>query len=544
MQLQTTPPQSTLASPISHPQTQAKGVCLSLLLILFPFALALALTPLLVGMAFLAMGLIAYKTACLRAFLTTLGIAFALIFFFPTPAAIYCDADHFHLPAIRIIAGAGDVQPLHESGIWWTHFRAALPDGFHRCGAALYHITGWVDAVNILVFILFVPAWITWRQHVGRYATLLILLGPVVFASCFNPLPDGATYLLLVTALGAILGRQLNLALAAMLVASTFKVTAWIPSLFMAGVLLYQYPRYWRRILAIGIIAIVYNLGFFIQHFSGEALPSSDFAAMKGPARALSWGARFVYAYLGHWLIPGNFNFNVPVGGFDGGGIDGLGPIFRCLTWISIGITLLLHKRLKPYFLILFICWGSSLCIPTLYMGYARYVPCIYLAVMLPFILLIPRLSFIPAILVCFLPLAWIGWRIILISERLFVLDPSHTECITSDVYNLQCVAREMSMPLKTFSDETLQPSGSLMYAYRHHRDIMPFPAIPRTYQYDQRLRPAHQKIADVAQYIGAVWLPWSLCNLHKLGMAAIHYRFKSSFTFPRGKYDTQPLKH
>lgn len=522
---------------LDQTQTQVRTMCLSILLILFPFAIALALTPGLVAMVFVATLLVAFKTHCLKPFLVTLGVAFAILLFFPTPAAIYCDADYFHLPAIRVIAGDGNVKPLNDGGIWWTHFKACLPDGFHRYGAALYNLTGWVDAANSLLFILIVPAWLTWRQHLGRCATIVILFGPVVFASCFNPLPDGSVYLLLVTALGALKGKQLNLTLAALLVASTLKVTAWAPAVFIAGILLYQHPRQWKRIFITGLAAIVYNIGFFITLFSGESLPTADFAAMEGSARSLGWVARFAYAYLGHWLVPGEFQFNVPIGGFDGGGIDGLGPIFRLLTWISIGCTIAFYKRLKPWVPLLIVCWGSAFCVSTLYMGYARYVPLIYLAIMFPFILLAPRLSLVPAALICAIPFVWIGWRVILITERLTVLDPAHTEAISSNTYNLRCVAREMEIPLVAHNENFI-PSASLMYAYLPREEAHVFPAIPRTYERDQRLRPFNQKMDDVAGYVIQEWLPWSFCNLHHLAFSSLRYRFKASLTFPRGKYD------
>jgi hypothetical protein len=352
---------------------------------------------------------------------------------------------------------------------------------------------------------------------------------------------------LLVTALGALKGKHPSVVLAAILLASTLKVTAWVPACFIAGVLLYQAPSLWRRILLVGLIAIAYNLGFFIHHFLGTPLPTGDFAAMEGSARTLGWFARFAYAYLGHWLLPGDYTFNVPVGGFDGGGIDGLGPVFRALTWLSLALLIAFYKRLKPWRPILFICWGSSLCVSTLYMGYARYVPLIYLAVMLPLICLAPRLATIPALLVCLMPMAWIGWRLVLITERLTVFDPTHTASLSSETYNIRCHAREMGVPLASNdlrSQGAFIPSGSLMYAYAPNEAITPFPAIPRTYDRDQRLLPVTQKIDSVAAYLLTDWLPWSLCNLHRLGVASLRYRVRAALTFPRGSYDTPTVNH
>lgn len=508
------------------------------ILILLPFAIGLALDPFLVLLTFVGAGLVAFKTQCLKPFLLIVSVAFFIAFLFPTPAAIYSDADYYVLPAIRFFANGVAVQPNCDGYYSMHHFLSCLPDGFFRIGAAFYRLFGWVDMGNVLLFLFLPVAWMVWRRHLGRCATAVLVCGPLTFASCLNPVPDGATYLLLLTALGAMRSRETYLALAALLVACTFKMSAWMPATVIAAVLLYQDPRRAPKIILTGIAAMLYNLPFFIHFFGGQALPTPDFAAMDDAARSLGWFARFAYAYLGHWILPGEYVFNVPMGGFDGGGIDGLGPFFRFMVWGSIALQVIFFKRLKSWWTVLLVGWVSVCCMPTLYVGYARYVPLFYVSVMLPFLLLAPRLTLVPAGLICAMPLAWLGWRCVLISERLTLLDPEVTVAVSSDLYNVRCALREAGFT-PTEQTPQMRPSASLMYYTLPREGVDAFPHCLRDTTLNQRLTPATDKARAIAPFVLQQWFPWCMTHLHKLFIASLSYRVKCFVTFPRGKYDS-----
>lgn len=458
-------------------------------------------------MAFFSACIIAYKTQCLKPFLKVLGVAFLILFLFPTPVGINYETDYFHFPAIRVIAGDGAVNPLGDGDLSWSHFKANLPDAFHRYGAALYNLTGWVDSVNSLLFIFLVPAWLTWRQFLGRWATLILICSPLVFMTCLTPTPEGATYLLLLTALGALQAKQPYLVLASILVASSLSLFAWGPSLLIVGYLLYQYPHLWKRITLVVLIGCLYNLGFFIHLFTNTSLPANTLCDCK----------------------------------FMGDGIHDFGVLFRLFIWLSLILTMIYRQHLKTWQPILLICWGSLLCIPMSYMGDMNATPFIYPVAILPFILLKPRLSALIAVPICFVPIICVGWHLILITEFLTVFNTDHTEMIASDMYNIRCVAREVNLTLAS-NDESFTPSGLKMYTYKPHKGIDAFPAFPHNNEPHSPSTTPH--FTAIIDYGVTTWTPWCLSHLHELVFASIKYRVRSALSFPRGIHDAATINH
>jgi hypothetical protein len=535
------PSASELTSPINI-QTQARTLCLSLLLILLPFAIAITLTPGLVAMAFFSACIIAYKTQCLKPFLMVLSVAFLILFLFPTPVGINYETDYFHFPAIRVIAGDGAVNPLGDGDLSWSHFKASLPDAFHRYGAALYNLTGWVDSVNSLLFIFLVPAWLTWRQFLGRWATLILICSPLVFTTCLTPTPEGATYLLLLTALGALQAKQPYLVLASILVASSLSLFAWGPSLLIVGYLLYQYPHLWKRITLVVLIGCLYNLGFFIHLFTDASLPTSTFTTViDGDIQTVHWLGRLIHTYFVPYFIPETYANTLCYCKFMGDGMHNFGVLFRLFIWLSLILTMIYRQHLKTWLPILLICWGSLLCIPMSYMGDMNATPFIYPVAILPFILLKPRLSALIAVPICFVPIICVGWRLILITEFLTVFDTDHTEMIASDMYNVRCVAREMDLTL-TSNDESFTPSGLKMYTYKPHKDIDAFPAFPHNNERHPPSTTPH--FTTIIDYGVTAWTPWCLSHLHELVFASIKYRVRSALSFPRGIHDAATINH
>ena len=317
------------------------------------------------------------------------------------------------------------------------------------------------------------------------------------------------------------------LPLGAALLACWLKQTAWVPAFFVFVVLLRAHPRHIPKtlgaMLAVGVLMIP-----FVRSVLSGRVSTDDFTGMDATARAMGYWARQAYAYLGHWLVPGPApRFNVPVGGADGGGIDGLGPVFRIAVWAALAVMLLCRKRLSGWGTVMLVCWAGVLTVPTLYIGYARYTPLIYPAVMLPLVLVFPRLAMIPAALVCAMPAAWIGWRVMRSTENLYALSPAVTAVHATD-YNVRCGFRDRL-------SETPQPilSGSLVYSYAGTGD---FPPMPRAAE-GQRLTPAAEKARGMLRYAVAEWLPYAVSHLPETALQTVRYRWRL-LTAPRGESD------
>ncbi len=504
-----------------------REAALPLLLVALPLAVAVARTPALVGMVCAAALLLAFRAGCLRAFAAIVAGGFLLNLLVPSGFAIYSDADNYLIPNIRLLAAGGALAM--DGAVSAAHF--TLPQGFVGWGAALYRLTGWVDAGNCLVFLLLPAAWLTLRRTLTRAQTALLAVGPLTFVSLFCALPDGCVYLLLLTALFAHRAGDFRLSVVALVVACTFKTTAWLPAAFVGLLLLRDWPRRWGWLALAAAVtgAIVFPT---LRALAGGSLSaiSADFLGMDAAAREMGYWPRLAYAYLGHWLVPGDPRFNVATGGIDGGGVDGLGPVFRLAVWASLAVLALYRRRLAGWGGTLLAAWGSVLAMPTLYIGYARYAPLLYVAVMLPLVLTVRRTAVLVAVLVCAMPAAWVGWRLMLASENLTA--QRHAETVRSDVYNVRCAfrGRLVAEPQPTLA-------GNLSYTYRG----TDFPPMPRTLAVDNRLTPASDKARGMAAYALGTWLPWACRHLPTLAADWAAYRFDTFMTFPRGTYDGLP---
>ncbi|MEG1933193.1 MAG: hypothetical protein RR133_01245 [Kiritimatiellia bacterium] len=510
------------------PSLKDSSTSLVLLLVTLPMALALARTSSLVGLVFVAFLFLAYHTRCLKAFAWILGIAVFINACILSGFAVYTDADYYLSPLIRIVSAT---QPLTLDG-FYPAAHLCLPQGFVAWGATLYRLTGWVDAANSLPFILIPAAWITLRQDLTRLQTLLLIGSPLTFVSFFCTMPDGSLFLLLLIALFALRQERFWLTLLSAAIAATFKTSAWIPCALIVLALFAQFPKRWWQIGLIGSAVAFYLLPTLIALSTGTLSEiSSDFLGMDSTAQAMGYWARHAYAYLGHWTIATEPHFNVPIGGIDGGGADGIGPLFRIAVWCSLAVVFFFRKRLKSWGIPLLIAWGSVLMIPTLYIGYARYVPLVYLAVMLPLVLTFPRLTTLLALGICAMSIAWMGWRIVLSTENLSVLS-SPTSIVSSDIYNVRCAFRDK---LTHDVEQTLTLSGSLTYRYADHESS--FPTFPRSMDIDNRLTPAIEKARGMVGHIFHQWSPWVLHHLPELARATFDYRVHLLLS-PRGVSD------
>ncbi len=498
-----------------------------LLLIGFPGAVALAGSPSLVLLVSLACLFAAFYFGCLKAFVLTLLTAFALNFWVVSGFAVYSDVDAYLGPAIRLF-GLG-IDRVADGLYHQAHL--LLPQGFIAWSAALYRLTGWLDAGNALIFMLIPGAWCVLRTLFSRLQTFLLVVAPLTFTSIFCSMPDGCVYLLLLMALVELRVGSFWVPLLAMALACTFKTTAWIPSLLMTLVLLRNQPRNALKVIGVfGFVAVCVLPTLMMLARGGVEMLSADFREMNEVARAMGYWARLAYAYVGHWTVAGTPTFNVPMGGIDGGGMDGLGPVFRVLLVCALGILLLRRTAFRGWWESLIIIFGSVLAVPTLYIGYARYVPLLYLAGMLPLVIKYPRCALVPWVLLCAMPCAWMGWRILLATETITV--QAHASAVQSDLYNVRAAFRSQLT-------EIVQPtlSGSLAYTYAGTH----FPAVPRAQGVNHRLMPATEKARGMVSYIVTTWAPWALQHFPELIYETAVYRIKQLMHFPRGAGDGIP---
>lgn len=512
---------------LSLPELPVGSAALPGILILFPAAVALGGRPLMVGTALAVCLLLAHACRCLKPFLAIVVAAFLINASVLSGFAIFSDTDDYWMPAVRFLAS--DVPIVPDGGYAEIHLQMGYPAGFMRWGAALYRLTGWVDAAAVLPLILAPAAWLTARRAgLGRIAATVLTAGPLAFFGIFNPMPDASVYLLLLTAAVALRDRTAYaLPLGAALLACYLKQTAWIPTFFILAVLLRHHPRRMLRTVGAGVAVAVLMIPFLRATASG-LVSTADFYGMDETAKSMGYWARQIYAYLGHWLIPGPApQFNVAVGGGDGGGVDGLGPFFRLSVWISLGILLFCRRCLNGWGAVLLVCWAGVLTVPTVYIGYARYAPLVYPAVMLPLALRFPRLAVLPAVLVCAMPAAWVGWRVMRSSENLYALSPAVT-AVHADGYNVRCGFRGR---LAEVPQPTL--AGSLAYTYTGTGE---FPPMPRGTG-DQRLIPAFVKARGLIHYAFAEWLPYALSHLPEMALQTVRYRW-SLLISPRGETD------
>jgi hypothetical protein len=471
---------------------------LPLLLITFPFAVAILPTVHFLLCSFVAFSFLAYHLKCLRAFLTIVGSAFGVNLLLYTGAGGHFDVDAYIAPQIRLISATKTLIPdgfLHE-------FHLNLPRGFTSWCAAWYRLTGSIDCGGMLFLMLIPAAWMVLRTSLTRIQTLVLMLSPAAFPSLFCLMSDGCVYLLLLMALVALRDRDnFWVPLLASVTAAIFKTSAWIPCIGVALVLMGYHPRRWWKLALFGIATLIFNLPTLRMILSGGLNTiSADFEHVNADAASMGYWARLAYVYIGHWTTSLSPVFGAHLGGVDGGGVDGLGPLFRVAVMASLCTMVIFYKRMKPWIVPLVIAWVSILVMPKLYIGYARYVPWLYPAVMLPLVLRIPRISLVMGSAMCVVPLMWLGWRVALSTEMVAV--STHATAVSSSVYNLRCAFRSqlVAPPQPTMS-------GSLLYSYEMSEDY--FPPMNRELTADLKKRPVFNKAKDLQAYALKTWLPW-----------------------------------
>lgn len=495
-------------------------------------AVALARTPWPVGMVAMAYLFVAHHFRCLRPFLLTLTVALGAALLVFSGAAIHYDIDNYLGPQVRLLTLPEGLTTLGDG--WYSRLHCALPQGFAAYGAALYRITGSMDLATSAFVLFLVAAWITLRPTLSRLQTSLLLIAPAAMPSLWCLMPDGCIYYLLLIALFTLRERRFWLPLLASAIASTYKTSAWVPTLLVALVLFRNAPRRWWQLGMVGAVTLLVVaptlrlvLGGGLDAISGDFLACSN-----ETAKAMGHLARLAYVHLGHWTTPLQPTLGTHAGGVDGLSSDGFGPVFRSLTWLSFALLPLFRRRFSGWWETLLLAWASVALVPTLYVGYARYVPLLYLAGALPTVLLAPRLAIPFALWLLVLPAGMLGWRLALSSEALMVA--GHATAVHSESYNIRSTFRS-----RLTSKPQPHESGCLLYSYAMPQGI--FPPMPRKVYPGIEKVPSTQKIGEVTDYALHEWLPWALTHPHTYLHEIARFRWRAFTTFPRGATDGLP---
>lgn len=502
---------------------------LPLLLVTFPAAVAVAQTPWLVGMVAVATLFLAYHFHCLKAFLAIYGIAFLFNLPVLSAFAYHSDVDFYLGPMARQIAAG---CPLSFDGeVRATHL--LLPSGYAGWCAALYRLTGSLDLGHAQLFVLAVAAWQVLRQELNRWQTFALVCSPLTVSGVYNAMPDGCVYLLLLIALFGVRQGRFWLPLAAMAVAATYKTTAWFPCVLLGGLLFARFPRKWPQLLlAAATVAVLVAPTLWMIAHGGLNTILEDFLGADEAAQSMGHLGRLAYFYLGHWLVPGDYGFNVHIGGVDGAGMDGLGKLARLLIWLSLALLPLSRKRFASWWLPLAVAWGSVILMPTLYLGYGRYVPLAYIALMLPFVVRCPKVAAALACAMAVVPALWCAWRIMLSLELAQVV--AGGGAVQSEWYNARAGLRSCGCTLVDAPQAVM--SSSNVYTYAH----ADFPAIPADTPRG-RLVPAGQKAMRLRSYAFTYALPWLATHTHSALWETFKIRWHWLTTFPRGAHDGLP---
>ncbi len=501
---------------------------LPLLLVTFPLAVALARTPWPMGMVAVAYLLLAHRFRSLVPFLLTYAAAITLNLPVLSAFAYHGDVDFYLGPQARQLAAS---VPLAMDGMV-REVHLLLPTGYSGWCAALYRLTGSLDFGHAQIFALTVAAWQTVRPSLSRWQAFALICAPLTWVSVFNAMPDGCVYLLLLVALFALRDRRFWLTLASLAVAATYKTSAWLPCALLGGALLWRFPRRWPHFVwvGLGVAALVFPT-LRMMASGGLDTISEDFLGAAPAAKEVGRLGRLAYFYLGHWMLPGDYDFNVHIGGVDGAGMDGLGRLARILIWPSLAGLLLWRQKLSGWWGCLALAWASVLLMPTLYIGYGRYVPLAYVALMLPLVVRWPKISAIAAVAMSVVPALWCAWRILLSMECAQVVATGGP--VQSDWYNVRAGFRSCGVALTEAPQPVLSSSNAYSYA---RADFPPIPAdTPRG-----RLVPAGQKAMRLREYAVREALPWLLTHTHTVLAETMRIRWHW-LTSPRGESDGLP---
>ena len=363
------------------------------------------------------------------------------------------DAEYYHRPASMLMAAgwnpvfdataeqvAAFERPNLRFKVWHVTY---LPRAFWIFGAALYRTVGFVEAadtMNILTGILSffmvsrMLARVLGMSGLTRHAAAVLLVAsPVVVNGMFGGSSDGTLYsLFLITTSAATLylatgGIQwLAFVVMAFPLIANLKFTGVvgcgvITFVYLLGCLMQwrsgragvELPVRWLLAVAasVGLAAVIgfspyvtswvrYGGPFYPAHTFDKRVPTSnriteDFLSMNDDAKRMGYAGRFSYAYLSESLTRSLYGKGADGGRFSpkfevSGGVGGFGRVFRAAFVLSL--VLLPFARVGRLGWLLACILLTVLAQPTMYVGYARYVPQFYAFPILVFLAFTRRL--------------------------------------------------------------------------------------------------------------------------------------------------------
>ena len=357
------------------------------------------------------------------------------------------DAEFYHRPASMLMAhGWNPVfdstaeavesfrKPNEGMRVWHV---AYLPRAFWIFGALLYRTVGFVeaaDALNILTCVLSffmlsrLLARVLGMSGVTRHATAVLLAAsPAVVALMFGGSSDSTFYSLFLIATSAATlylatgGIQwLAFVVAAFPLIANLKFTGvvccgFVTLVYLVGCLLQwrsgragiELPVKWLLAVtaSIGLAAVIgfspyvtswvrYGGPFYPAHTFDKRVPVSnriteDFLSMNEDAKRMGHLGRLGYAYLSESITLSLYGKGADGGRFApkfdvSGGVGGFGPVFRFAFVLSLVLLPLARVGLLGYLLACILL--TVVVQPTMYVGYARYVPQLYAFPLLVFL--------------------------------------------------------------------------------------------------------------------------------------------------------------
>ena len=357
------------------------------------------------------------------------------------------DAEYSHRPASMLMAGGWNPvfdstaeaielfrKPNESMRVWHI---AYLPRAFWIFGAVLYRTVGFVeaaDALNILTCILsfFMVSRLLARtlgmSGIPRHAAAFLLAAsPAVATLMFGGSNDSTFYSLFLIATSAATlylstgGIQwLAFVVAVFPLIANLKFTGVVccgvvTLVFLVGCLLrwrtgragVELPVRWLLAVtaSIGLAAVIgfspyvtswvrYGGPFYPAHTFDKRVPLSnriteDFLSMNEDAKRMGHLGRLGYAYLSETLTLSLYGKGADGGRFApkfnvSGGVGGFGPFFRAAFVLSL--VLLPFARVGQLGYLLACILLTVVLQPTIYVGYARYVPQFYAFPLLVFL--------------------------------------------------------------------------------------------------------------------------------------------------------------
>lgn len=498
------------------------------------------------------------------------------------------DADFYHMPALRLLAAGWN--PFHcvgpealkaafpESGVSSFGHIAFLPKGSWLFGAALFKLFGYAEAGNVLVMILAAVLFPVARALLstafgitGRWGiafALSLTLSPWVIDTFFDARNDGSLYACLVISAAAAQlflktrhRRWLLLACLPLPLLASLKFSGAVSCAVIAlvGLIAGGGRRWFAACTATACVALLIGSVSYLPLWRTYGSPvypvlaadvhpghilTSDFTDMNPDAAAMGYPGRFIHAYYTSSLTRAFYAWKTdrpdfkPIVRVAEGNIDGLGIPFRLLM-LAATIGWFAGARKKKNWPLAAMLFVSVLPQPSLFVGYARYVPQLYaFAVLgtlcLPFKRVLACANLALQAACCAIPIAWLFWKAMLSYQNLAVIDafPSGEAAVKTDLFNIREGFRDYGIathPPQPGDIETVI-SGSMLYSVWRAPEA-PDPGIPPVRmgfeEGTEYLKPRSEKLRQNIAHLTGTFIPWAVCSTPRLSLTLLKMRWQ-----------------